>query len=318
MRQRTAKPTVVSVSAVAFSSASHCRDRRNLIASSAGIGWTSILLERHRLRGGGVESESRRTSDVQMFVLARGQMQLSARRGVQWQHWAYEVGTAGVLEGRVGERLRLEPRRPDQEVEIAQLFVPELLFEEVADEYRRAGQEIDARPRSALGFRDPTVADAMSALVRAMANGVPNLYAEAFAYALATHLLSEKAPWRRSGSLEPDLRSEGRIADPRLARVLEYMSVHFAEPLDLARLAREAGVSKFHFARLFRDRTSTTPHRHLVDLRLAAAGRMLTGTDRSIGEVAAACGYENAAHFGAAFRRRYGTSPGDFRRRRRA
>ena len=83
----------------------------------------------------------------------------------------------------------------------------------------------------------------------------------AFAYALATHLLSEQAAWRRSGSIDPDLRSQGKITDPRLARVLEYMSVHFAEPLDLTWLAREAGVSKFHFARLFRERTSTTPHR---------------------------------------------------------
>ena len=308
----------MTVSAVAFSPASHCPDRRNLIASSAGIGWTSILLERHRLGGGAIESESRHTPDVQLFVLTRGQMQLGARRGAEWHQWAYEPGTAGILEARVGERLRFEPQRPDRELEIAQLFVPELVFDEVADEYRRAGQQVGARPPSSLGFRDATVVDAMSALARAMANGAPNLYAEAFAYALATHLLSEEAAWRRSGSMEPDLRSLGKITDPRLARVLEYMSVHFAEPLDLTRLAREAGVSKFHFARLFRDRTSTTPHRHLVDLRLAAAARMLSGTDRTVGEISAACGYENAAHFGAAFRRRHGTSPGEFRRRRRA
>lgn len=294
--------------AVAFSPASRCPDRGHLFASSADVGWTTILLERHRL-GAQVEAGSRRTPDVQLFVVTRGAMQLGARRGSGWQRWLYDVGTAGVLEGRADERLLLEPRRP---IEIAQLFVPELVFEEVGDAYRRSGHAPPPRVPSAFGFRDATVADAMSALVRALDEGAPNLYAETFAYAVATHLLS--GHWR--GGAEADPRTDGRITDSRLARVLEYMSVHFAEPLDLTRLAREAGVSKFHFARLFRERVLTTPHRHLVELRLAAARRMLAATDRRVSEVAFACGYENAAHFGAAFRRRYGVSPGAFRRRR--
>lgn len=298
----------VKMDAISFSPASRCPERRQLFASSTDVGWTTVLLERHRL-GARVEAGARRTPDVQLFVLTRGAMQLGARRSSGWQRWLYDVGTAGLLEARTDERLLLEPQRP---VELAQLFVPASVFDEVGDAYRRAGRPSPPQVPSALGFRDATVADAMSALVRALDEGAPNLYAETFAYAVATHLLS--GHWR--GGAEADPRTDGRITEARLARVLEYMSVHFAEPLDLTRLAREAGVSKFHFARLFRERVSTTPHRHLVELRLAAARRMLAGTDRPVSEVAFACGYESAAHFGSAFRRRHGLSPGEFRRRR--
>src|SRR5690606_32758578 len=99
-------------------------------------------------------------------------------------------------------------------------------------------------------------------------------------------------------------RSPGIITDQRLARVVEFMTMHFAESLSLDRLAREAGISKFHFAHLFRSRTGMTPHGFLVQLRMDAARRMLTTTDLTVSEIAASCGYANAAHFGAAFQRR--------------
>jgi AraC family transcriptional regulator len=57
----------------------------------------------------------------------------------------------------------------------------------------------------------------------------------------------------------------------------------------------------------------TTPHRHLVSLRLNAAATMLRVTDRSVSEIAEACGYKNSAHFSAAFLAYFKRSPGSFR-----
>lgn len=269
------------------------------------MGWTSVLLEQHRV-GDDVDYETRSTPDQRLFVLTRGRMDLHARRGGVWDKHAYSVGTAGLVPGDTTIRLRFAVEQP---LEVSQLCVPARLVLDAAEHYRSAGQSAPKQPLETLGFQDETVAHGIVALGRAMASGAPDLYAETFAQWLVTHLLATHGAWH---FLE---RSPGALTDRRLARVIEYMNTHFAEPLDLTRLAREAGVSKFHFAKLFRERVGTSPHRYLVDLRMIAARRMLDATELTIAEVAVKCGYENAAHFGAAWKRRYGLSPGAFRRR---
>ena len=286
-----------------------------MVASSLDTGWTSLLLEQHRLDlDQAVEYETRSTPDQSIFLLTRGQMDLASRDGGAWRKSVYEVGSAGLTPGGVVSHLRLGVRPPSTALELATLFVPPQFFAEAADHYRVAGQSFRDESLSSLGFRDPTTADAIFALVRAMGAGMPDLYAETLAQWLATHLLSTHAAW---GMPATD-RSPGVITDQRLARVIEYMSVHFAEPLRLEQLAREAGISKFHFAHLFRERTGMSPHRYLVQLRMDAARRMLTATALTVSEIAAACGYESPAHFGAAFQRRYLQSPGVFRLRQRS
>jgi AraC family transcriptional regulator len=161
---------------------------------------------------------------------------------------------------------------------------------------------------------DPVVAQAVTTLLRAARAGAPDLYAESLVQWLAVHLLSSHG--RRAEAWT--LRDRGGIPDRRLERVVNFMREHFAEPLKLDRLAQEAGVSKFHFARRFREETGTTPHSFLLDLRLRNGRDLLLKTDDSIACVAAACGYERSTHFGAAFHKRFGETPSAFRRRLRA
>ena len=148
------------------------------------------------------------------------------------------------------------------------------------------------------------------ALLRAMAAGALDLYAQAAMQWLATHLLSAHSPWL---DIHEDPRNPGVISNSRLMRVLDYMSTHFAEPLTLERLADEAGISKFHFCRLFRENTGGTPHAFLLELRMGAARRMLATTDYNVAVIAAHCGFARAAHFGTAFTKRFGLSPLAFR-----
>jgi AraC family transcriptional regulator len=126
---------------------------------------------------------------------------------------------------------------------------------------------------------------------------------------IASHvLINEK-------SFEPgeDNRSAGAISDARLRRVIEFMSVHFGEPITLDQLATEAGISKYHFTRMFRDKVGQTPYRFLTETRLAAARKLLVTTNLRIGEIAMACGFTAASHFTTAFAARYGSSPVEYR-----
>ena len=189
------------------------------------------------------------------------------------------------------------------------LHIPTQFFEDAEEEYRRAGTPSGKWPLNALSFWDPVVSRVAFSLKNAAETGTPDFYAEAAALFLAAHLLSKQSGW----AVPPDNRSAGRLTDRRLARVLECMNVHYAEPLSLDRLAAEAGVSRFHFISLFRRSVGVTPHRHLVQLRMNAAAALLSNRGLSILEVALLCGYQSAAHFTAVFVQHYSQTPSQFR-----
>lgn len=147
-------------------------------------------------------------------------------------------------------------------------------------------------------------------LAEAIKVGAPNPYAETAARFLATHLLSIHSSWSDSSS---DVRSPGVLRDRRLKRVLEFMEHHYMNSLSLGQLAEEAGISRFHFVRLFKKNCGVTPHQHLLRLRMEAAAAMLGSTDLSVQEVASKCGYTSATHFSAAFQKQFSRTPSEFR-----
>ena len=92
------------------------------------------------------------------------------------------------------------------------------------------------------------------------------------------------------------------------------MDAHLEEPFDLARLAQTAGMSEFHFSRLFKKATGLSPSRYFIRQRIARAQQLLQETDTSIIEVGMSVGYSSPSHFAQIFRREAGISPSDYRR----
>jgi AraC family transcriptional regulator len=85
------------------------------------------------------------------------------------------------------------------------------------------------------------------------------------------------------------------------------------EQLDLETLARETGVSAFHFLRLFANVLGVTPHQYLVRSRLRHAAQLLADDAQSITEIALAVGFNDLSNFVRTFHRAAGVSPGRFR-----
>jgi AraC family transcriptional regulator len=92
-----------------------------------------------------------------------------------------------------------------------------------------------------------------------------------------------------------------------------WMDAHSHEPIDLERTANEAGLSAFHFLRLFASILGVTPHQYLVRSRLRHAARLLADHDRSITDVALDVGFGDLSNFVRTFHRAAGVSPRRFR-----
>jgi AraC family transcriptional regulator len=100
----------------------------------------------------------------------------------------------------------------------------------------------------------------------------------------------------------------------QIGRAQRYIRLHLAERISLSRIAREAGSSSYHFARLFQAYVGETPFEFLRRLRLMTALRMLQeDVSVSVTEIALGVGYETSAAFNKSFRKMVEMTPSDFR-----
>jgi AraC family transcriptional regulator len=86
-------------------------------------------------------------------------------------------------------------------------------------------------------------------------------------------------------------------------------------PLEVAALARKAGVSEGHFIRTLRAELGLTPHQLMLLIRLERAANLLSRTNLSVMNVADQCGFESPFHFSRRFSQAYGLGPREFRKR---
>ncbi len=109
-------------------------------------------------------------------------------------------------------------------------------------------------------------------------------------------------------------RAAGARDRRRAVETAVWMDASSHEAIDLDRSASEAGLSPFHFLRLFARTLGVTPHQYLVRSRLRHAARLLAAGDRSITDVALEVGFNDLSNFVRTFHRAAGVSPRAFRR----
>jgi len=95
----------------------------------------------------------------------------------------------------------------------------------------------------------------------------------------------------------------------RVAAIARAIDEEPSAPFDLAGMARDAGVSPYHFLRTFERATGVTPHQYLVRARLREAARRLATGRAKMLDVALDCGFGDVSNFNHAFRREFGVNP---------
>ena len=189
------------------------------------------------------------------------------------------------------------------------LVVPQETVDVVAQEVQNPRTIIGGSLSDRPFFDDPTIGNLAFSAMSALQDGAPDFYAQAAAQWISAHLLlgtTKGFEWRQSLAKE-------RISDYRLVRVLEYIEAHISESLNLSVLSKEAGISPFHFAMLFRKAVGETPHRHVQHIRMEVAKQMLADTGKPILEIALTCGFGTSSQFSVAFRRQFSQSPTEYR-----
>lgn len=101
----------------------------------------------------------------------------------------------------------------------------------------------------------------------------------------------------------------------RMLRARDAMDRSYAEPLDIAGLARIAIVSEAHFIRTFRAVFGETPHRYLQRRRVERAMFLLRTTDRRVTDICIDCGFSSLGTFSRTFTAIVGESPSTYRSR---
>ena len=108
-----------------------------------------------------------------------------------------------------------------------------------------------------------------------------------------------------------------RNAEARVTRTVRWIDRHPETSLTLGAMARDAGLSRYHFLRTFERLTGVTPHQYVVRARLRHAAVRLTGHRDRILDVALDCGFGDVSNFNRAFRAEFGLSPRAYQRRSR-
>jgi len=157
---------------------------------------------------------------------------------------------------------------------------------------------------------DPFLHEIASALASAprIKDPAGNLFIESLLNSACARILHTYAAARYRLSGPP------RVTDDQLRRAIDYIHDHIGEGLDLGSISRAAGLSAFHFARLFKAATGDSPFQFVTRTRMERARELLRKTRLPISDIAERVGYQQPSHFSARFRSVLGCSPDAYRK----
>jgi AraC family transcriptional regulator len=99
----------------------------------------------------------------------------------------------------------------------------------------------------------------------------------------------------------------------RIEQVVVYINSHLNETLDLAKVAAESHFSPYHFHRIFQGAMSETPQEYVNRVRMErAANYLMKNQNKSVTDIALACGYSSSSTFARAFKQHFGVSAREY------
>jgi AraC-like DNA-binding protein len=136
-----------------------------------------------------------------------------------------------------------------------------------------------------------------------------DLLIESLSITIVGRLLSAILRPREAAAPEPT-----GVSHRGISAAADFIREDITRDYSLAEVAAVAGMSPYHFIRIFKTQLGKAPHEYLTGLRIARACELLRSSTANITEVCFACGFASPSHFAAVFRQQVGVSPSRYRR----
>ncbi|MET0535542.1 MAG: helix-turn-helix transcriptional regulator [Steroidobacter sp.] len=273
------------------------------VAKSVDRPWAGMTVHLHDWPAGGTVISPEVDHDI-IAMRVSGAVRLKQRR-VGKEHLGLSIPGNVTVHPR-GYESRWNWDRPGA---IMLARVPQDVLVQAADANFTKSNRVELQ--NCFGARDEFIEPIMGLFARELQqpqHPVQELIAGYLSCALAGHLVQRFNVQRVNRSSDP-----AGLEPQALRRVLDVMHAQ-ATAISLTGLAEIAGVSRFHFARMFRRSTGETPMAYLERVRLERAQRMIQEGEHTLAEIAAAVGYADQAHFTRRFRRYFGCTPAVYAR----
>jgi AraC family transcriptional regulator len=282
-----------------------------LLASSAGLGWSTISVE---LRSHGViEAPAIVPQHVEICLVVSGNKDgLVRRTGAGFcQEAMPKTGAIWLSPAGVGKEIVITAPIP----QTMHLYLPTALFDRLKDDFNLPVAPAHSI-RHAVGIGDDVI-DQIGRSILSELNAetaASRVYVEAASLTLAARLLQKYCDSGTCARIESSAHSLDHM---RLRRVLDYIAANIKEGITLLKLAAIAGYSPFHFARKFTLAMGISPHRYISRMRLENAMAELVAGKVPLAEIALNAQFSSQASFTRAFHRATGVTPKEYQRRRR-
>jgi AraC family transcriptional regulator len=192
------------------------------------------------------------------------------------------------------------------------LYLRPLFVRKAVEKFELSYEDLALTPQ--IGFPSKHIRHIAMSLLGELneANVVGRLYADSLATGLAMQLI------RRYSSLKDVQITSGGMAPHRLRKAIGLIDHHLAVEEEgrvaLRVVAKEVGMSYFHFSRAFKQTLGMSPTSYIAERRIERAKRLMQDAALPISEIALRSGFSSQSHFTTSFRRLAGVTPRSFRK----
>lgn len=276
------------------------------VVSSQSLGWEPLLVEEFQQPPGVIQVPEPCSGHAIALCLAPRPHRIRQTVGDRRYTGLYTKGDLSIMPAGIPASYWAEGEDRYLQIQMPPQFLQQIAQE--ATERDSNGIELVTEFR----VRDPQIEQILLMLRSELHKGggtVGGLYVESLANVLAVHLLREYSTTASRVAVY-----ECGLSDRQLLQVAEYINAHLDREIKLTDLAAVAGVTQYHFSRLFKQSMGVSPHQYLLQQRVERAKHLLKNSKNAIAEIALECGFNSQSHLGKSFRELTGVTPGTYRK----